>query len=170
MLQHNEIIGSRLFYVIFAFLILFVYGLLPDSPLSAKQTKMSGVLIGISILLIILYFSIVFCWVKQTDLYGIPLEKTGYYMDRQLKFIIVMQLGIFVLSNILILGAYRINKCIYGLSLTGMYLAVGCSCLLHNMTTAEILYKHLLKMTVFIMMEGIVLSVTAYLIMKKKQS
>lgn len=89
-------------------------------------------------------------------------------MDTQLKFVIVMQLGIFILSNILILCAYHVNRCIYGLSLTSLYLATGCSCLLHNMTTVEILYKHLLKMTVSIILEGIVFSVAAYIFMKKK--
>lgn len=172
MIQHYEIINSSLFYVIFPLLLIAVYCLLPDSPMSAKQTGISRVLIIVSIVLIMIYFSVLIYWVRQivrteSGPFGIPLSETGYYMDMQLQFIIVMQLVIFVTSNILIFSDYHVNKCIYGLALTGMYLSVGCICLLHNMTTMETFYGLLLKMTINVMLEGVVFSAAAYFLAKR---
>ena len=51
-------------------------------------------------------------------IFNIPLEETGFYLDRWLKMIAGAQLGIFILSNFLRLRGCRIHKAIYGLTLT----------------------------------------------------
>ena len=79
----------------------------------------------------------------------------------------IAQLCIFILSNILIFRGYQIHKSIYGLTLTGVWLAAGYICTLHHMSTVEGLCQLLLAMTAYIIIEGIAFSVAAHVIAEK---
>ena len=99
--------------------------------------------------------------------FGIPLHETGSYLEKRLVLMAAAQLGIFVLSNMMIFCGYRIHKSIYGLTLTGFWLTTGYICTLHQMTTVEGLYRLLAVTTVCLIVEGILFSVAAHIFVQK---
>ncbi len=173
---HYELIGSKFFYIIFAFVLIAAYCLVPYSTLSDKRSKFSGILIAgsilVSIAMLIYYAVFVFRWntpieTMETGPFGIPLNETGPYLEKRLIVMAVVQLTVFILSNILTFRGYRVHKSIYGLTLTGVWLAAGYIGTMHNMSTAAGLYRLLAMMTVCLILEGIVFSVAAYVFAKK---
>lgn len=176
LVSHDELAASPLFYSILPLMLMAAYCLMPDSPLADKRSKLSVILvIGsmlVSIFMISYYIFLVFRWnilieETKTGPFGIPYNEIGPYLEKWLVFIAIVQLGIFILSNILIFRGYRIHRWIYGLTLTGFSLAAGYICTLHNMSTAEELYRRFVAMTIYIMIEGTVCSVAAYVFAKK---
>ena len=176
MVYHYELIGSKIFYIIFPLFLIVTYCLMPSSPLTDTRSMLSKILVFgsilVSILMVVYYYSLVLCWnmpIMRTriGLFGVPLNETGPYLEKRLVFMAAMQLCIFILSNILIFRGYRIHKSIYGLTLTGVWLAAGYLCTLHHMSTVEGLYRLLSTMTVYLIIEGIVFSVVAYVLAKK---
>lgn len=99
--------------------------------------------------------------------FRIPLNETGPYLEKGLIIMAVIQICIFILSNILIFRGYRIHKSIYGLTLTSVWLAAGYICALHHMSTVATLYRLLSVMTVRLVAEGIVFSTAANIFAKK---
>lgn len=173
---HYELIGSKLFYIIFPLLLIATYCLMPGNPLTDKRSKLSMILVTssllVSILMMVYYAILVFRWnmpIERVGMnpFGVPLNETGPYLEKRLVLMAVAQLCIFILSNILIFRGYQIHKSIYGLTLTGVWLAAGYICTLHHMSTVEGLCQLLFAMTVYIIIEGIVFSVTAHVIAKK---
>lgn len=168
-------VGSTLFYIIFPLMLIAAYCLTPDSPMSDKRWKFSGILvigsILVSIFMMAYYVYLVSWWnvrIETTKIgpFGVPLNETGPYLEKRLVFMAVVQLGIFILSNILVFRGYRIHKSIYGLTLTGIWLAAGYICILHNMSTVEELYRRLAAMTVYLIIEGVVCSVAVFILRK----
>ena len=158
-------------FILFPLLVFASYCLMPGNLLSAKHTKMSGILVMISIVLVV-YFSVLVYWcilITRTGkgLFGIPVNETGPFLGGQCIFIFIMQNGIFVLSNIFILKGFFINKLIYGLSLTGANLAAVYVCVLQNMSTPESFYMIICQVTLRIIIEGIVFSIAACIFAKK---
>lgn len=176
MIYNYGLAGSILPYIIFPLMLVAAYCLTPDSPLADKRTKFSGILvigsILVSILMMIYYAVFVFqCSIStekgETGPFGIPLYETGPYLEKRLIFMTVVQLGMFILSNILIFRGYRIHKSIHGLTLTGVWLAAGYICTLHNLSTVEGLYRLSAAMTVYFVIEGVVFSAAAFVFAKK---
>lgn len=178
MVNHYGAIGGNVLYVILPVFLIAAYCLMPDNPLAARRSKMSGMLVAGSILASVLtvvyygYAVFYFCQdtfndMAETGLFGVPLRETGPYLEKRLFLMLIVQLITFILSNILILGGYRMHKSICGLTITGYWLTTGYLCILHNMSTVEGLYQLLAKMTGYLMVEGIVFSVAACILGKK---
>lgn len=176
MMYNYELVGSLLFYMIFPFMLIAAYCLTPDSPLSDKRSKLSGILVTgsilMSIFMMLYYAAFVFrCNMSigkvEIEPFGIPLNEAGPYLEKRLVFVAVIQLGIFILSNILVFHGYRIHKSIYGLTLTGIWLAAGYIGTLHNLSTVEGIYRSLATMTIYLTIEGVVFSIAAHIFSKK---
>ena len=103
---------------------------------------------------------------KEIGPFGVSLHETGPYLEKRLVFAAVAQLGFFVLSNMLGLRGYRIHKSIYGLTLTGFWLATGYIGILHNMSTTEEFSRIWVRMTACLMAEGIICSAAACIFAK----
>ena len=164
--------GTNLLYLSFPFFLFIAYGLASWNIVSSKKSRLSLVFIGISIVLFGVYFAIIIFWSipmgrGEDYIFNIPLEETGFYLDRWLKMIAGAQLGIFILSNFLRLRGCRIHKAIYGLTLTGVALAAGYLFLLGNLSTLTGLYKMLTEMVVCVVLEGILFSVLFCFFMEK---
>lgn len=166
----------RSMYIIFPLSLIAAYGLMPDNPLTDRRSKASGVFavssIAVSILMMVYYAVPVFRWQipagkAEISPFGIPLHETGPYLEKRLVLMAAAQLGIFVLSNMMIFCGYRIHKSIYGLTLTGFWLTTGYICTLHQMTTVEGLYRLLAVTTVCLIVEGILFSVAAHIFVQK---
>ncbi|MDE7478842.1 MAG: zf-HC2 domain-containing protein [Lachnospiraceae bacterium] len=171
MIHQYGVLENHLFYMIFPLPIIAAYCMMPDSPLLAKHSKISGILIAVSSLLMV-YFAVLVYWSIQMieserALFDIPMDEAGPFLGGQLILIAVMQIGIFILSNIVLFSGYQIHQCIYGLTLTGLGLAAGYLCILHNMTTVEGFYRLLSKMIGCIVLEGIGFSMAAHIFAKR---
>lgn len=173
---NDELAGSFLYYIILPLMLMAAYCLTPDSPLADKRTKCAVILVFgsalVSIFMISYYVLLVFGWnilTEKTKIgpFGVPCNEIGPYLEKRIIFMAIVQLGIFILSNILIFRGYRIYKGIYGLTLTGIWLAGGYLCTLHNMSTVEGLFRRFAAMTIYIMIEGVVCSVAACVFAKK---
>lgn len=168
--------GMNLLYLFFPIILFVAYGLVSWNIVPANVSKLSWIFIGVSIALFGVYFAIIIFWSipmgrGEDYIFNIPLEETGFYLDRWLKMIAAAQLGIFVLSNFLRLCGCRIHKIIYGLTLTGVALSAGYLFLLGNLSTFTGLYKMLTEMVVCVVLEGILFSVlSCYFINYQKLS
>lgn len=156
-------LGINLLYLSFPFVLFAAYGLASWNIGPFKESKLSWIFIGISIVLLGVYFAIIIFWSipigrGEDYVFNIPLEETGFYLNRWLRMIASAQLGIFILSNFLRLRGCRIHKVIYGLTLTGVTLAAGYLFLLGNLSTLTGLYKMLTEMIVCVVLEGILFS------------
>lgn len=167
--------GINLLYLSFPFILFAAYSLVSWNIVLPSASKLSWIFIGISIVLFVVYFAIIIFWSipigrGEDYIFNIPLDETGFYLDRWLKMIAAAQLGIFVLSNFLRLRGCRIYKIIYGLTLTGVALSAGYLFLLGNLSTFPGLYKMLTEMVVCVVLEGILFSaLSCYLITYRKQ-
>lgn len=164
--------GMNLLYLFFPIILFVAYGLVSWNIVPANVSKLSWIFIGVSIALFGVYFAIIIFWSipmgrGEDYIFNIPLEETGFYLDRWLKMIAAAQLGIFVLSNFLRLRGCRIHKIIYGLTLTGVALPAGYLFLLGNLFTFTGLYKMLTEMVVCVVLEGILFSALSCHLMKK---
>lgn len=171
---HND---RNLLYVIFPLSLIAAYGLMPGSPLAEQRSKFSGVLVAGSILasiFLVAYYGYAVLYLcrnvlddmKEIGPFGVSLHETGPYLEKRLVFAAVAQLGFFVLSNMLGLRGYRIHKSIYGLTLTGFWLATGYIGILHNMSTTEEFSRIWVRMTACLMAEGIICSAAACIFAK----
>lgn len=178
MVNHYGMARSSVFYIIFAMLLIAAYVLMPDSPVLNQHPKQSGVFVFVSILasafVLSYYHYAIYYYTQNTPAdmtengpFGVPLNEVGPYLQRRLVLMAVLQLGIFILSNIRLLQGYQIHKSIYGFTLTGFWLTAGYICILHNMTTVEELYPYLTRMTVGLIAEGIVGSLISCSLAKK---
>lgn len=178
MVNHYGAIKGNVLYMILPVFLIATYCLMPGNPLAPRRSKFSGMLVTGSILtsvLAIAYYGFAVFYfgrdtlngIAETGPFGVPLSETGLYLEKRLIFMLIVQLIIFILSNILIFSGYRIHKSIYGLTITGFWLITGYLCSLHNMATVEGLYQLLAKMTGYLIIEGIVFSVAASIFMKK---
>lgn len=178
MVNHYGLVRSNALYIIFPLFPVAAYCLMPDNPLSDQRSKFSGILAAGSILASIMaigYYSYAVLYFSRNTFndmaeigpFGVPLNETGPYLEKRFVIMAIIQLGIFILSNMLVFSGYRIHKSIYGLSLTGFWLTTGYICTLHNMTTVEGLHRLLAVMTVCLMTEGIVFSVAAHIFSKR---
>lgn len=165
-------LGINLLYLSFPFVLFAAYGLASWNIGPFKESKLSWIFIGISIVLLGVYFAIIIFWSipigrGEDYVFNIPLEETGFYLNRWLRMIASAQLGIFILSNFLRLRGCRVHKVIYGLTLTGVTLAAGYLFLLGNLSTLTGLYKMLTEMIVCVVLEGILFSVLSCHFMKR---
>lgn len=186
MVNHYGALGGNMLYMILPVFLIAAYCLVPDNPLASRRLKFSGMLVAGSILASVLaiayYGYAVFYFSRdmldgitetgpfgmaETGPFGVPLIETGPYLEKRLILMLIVQLIIFILSNILIFGGYRIHKSIYGFTITGFWLITGYLCTLRNMSTMEELYQLLAKMTGCLMIEGIVFSMAACIFGKK---
>ncbi|MEZ3445476.1 MAG: zf-HC2 domain-containing protein [Lachnospiraceae bacterium] len=178
MVNHYGALGGNMLYMILPVFLIAAYCLMPDNPLAPRRLKFSGMLVAGSILASVLsiayygYAIFYFCRDTLNDItgtgpFGVPLNETGPYLEKRLILMLIVQLIIFILSNILIFGGYRIHKSIYGFTITGFWLITGYLCTLRNMSTMEELYQLLAKMTGYLMIEGIVFSMAACIFGKK---
>lgn len=168
--------GEALLYTIFPILIIAACCLAQDSGQMAKHSKLSLILIFASIVLTLYCLGLIFAGVSMIlnafnqDFilpFGLSPDKVGPFFSSQLYAIIVMQFGIFVLSNVLGLKGIRVNKYIYGFTLTCAYLAVGYICIQQNLSTPETYLISLSKMTICILIEGIISSAVASILVRK---
>lgn len=172
-ITHYGMNGRNLLYIVCPLSVIAAYCLTPDHPLALRRCRLSGILVAVSVLAgvtAIAYYSYAVLYLRwntsaamsETGVFGIPLDETGPYLEKRLVFTAIAQLGIFILSDMMIFRGYRIHKSIYGLTLTGFWLATGYICTLYNMSTPEGLYRLLAVMTICLVAEGIVFSVAAH--------
>lgn len=159
--------GEILLYTIVPILIIAACCLAQDSGQMAKQSKLSLILIFVSIVLTLYCIGLMFFGISMIlnafdqDFivpFGLSPDKVGPFFSSQLYTIIVLQSGIFVLSNVLSLNGIRVNKYIYGITLTCAYMAVGYICLQKNLSTPETYPTALFGMTIYLTIEGIISS------------
>lgn len=178
MVNHYGLVGGNVLYMILPVFLIAAYCLMPGNPLVSRRLRFSGALVAgsilASVLTIVYYGYAVFCFCRnmlndlvETGPFGVPWNETGPYLEKRLVLMLIVQLTIFILSNMLIFGGYRIHKSIYGLTITGFWLATGYLCILHNMSVAEGLYQLLAAVTGYLILEGLVISVAACIFAKR---
>lgn len=159
--------GEILLYTIFPILIIAACCLAQDSGQMAKHSKLSLILIFTSIVLTLYCLGLIFFGISiilnafDQNLivpFGLSPDKVGPFFSSQLYTIIVMQFGIFVLSNVLSLKSIRVNKCIYGFTLTCAYMAAGYICIQKNLSTPETYLTASSNMATCLIIEGIISS------------